>query len=222
VRRLLVVDERSACHDTMLVDLRGAGFDVTTVPDTQEVSAIIVAVDALTSGLPACAQNEQRRGVPVIVVTETPDPETRLRAAIDGAVQCVAANPAAVAHAVDVVCAAGAPTLAEQRRRARVDALEALARSETAVVHRRVHLTRLEHGPVRTLPTGPASAAARLALCTPRQRELLDVIAREGSVTRAALELGTNRSSVYAALRRIAHRLQLRDSGDLLRLIGAR
>jgi DNA-binding CsgD family transcriptional regulator len=221
VRRLLVVDERSARHDTMLVDLRGAGFDVTTVPDTEEVSAIIVAVDALTAGLPACAYDEQR-GVPIIVVTETPDPETRLRAAIDGAVQCVAANPAAVAHAVDVACAAGAPTIAEQRRRARIDALEALARSETAEVHRRVHLTRLEHGPVRTLPTGPASAAARLALCTPRQRELLDLIAREGSVTRAALTLGTSRSSVYAALRRIAHRLQLRDSGDLLRLIGAR
>jgi DNA-binding CsgD family transcriptional regulator len=222
VRRLLVVDERSARHDTMLVDLRGAGFDVTTAPDAEPIAAIIVAVDALTSELPACARAEQERGVPVIVVIETPDPETRLRAAIDGAVQCVAAHPAAVAQAVDVACAAGAPTLAEQKRRARIEALEALARSETAVIHRRVHLTRLEHGPVRTLPTGPATAAARLALCTPRQRELLDIISREGSVTRAALALGTSRSSVYAALRRIAHRLQLRDSGDLLRLIGAR
>jgi DNA-binding CsgD family transcriptional regulator len=66
------------------------------------------------------------------------------------------------------------------------------------------------------------TAASRLEACTERQRELLDLIAREGSVANAARALGTTRSSVYAALRRIAHRAGLRDSGDLLRLIDVR
>ena len=61
-----------------------------------------------------------------------------------------------------------------------------------------------------------------LARCTPKQRELLDVIARAGSVTNAAIVLGTTRNNLYATLRRIAHRAGLRDSSELLRAIGVR
>jgi hypothetical protein len=48
---------------------------------------------------------------------------------------------------------------------------------------------------------------------------LLDVITREGGVTNAATALGTSRNSIYASLRRIAHRLELRDCAELLRLL---
>jgi hypothetical protein len=79
-----------------------------------------------------------------------------------------------------------------------------------------VHLTRLEHGPVRE---EPSEAPSPFAACTDKQRELLSIVAREGSVGRAAIATGTSRSALYANLRRIAHRLRLRDSGDLLRML---
>jgi hypothetical protein len=130
-------------------------------------------------------------------------------------VKCVTCKE--VVDALRDVLAPDAPSLLEQQRRARVFALEALARSgkETAS---HVHLTRLERSPVRLPTTPPVSP---LAGCTEKQRELLDVIARAGGVTKAAAELGTNRGRIYATLRRIAHRLNLRDSGEVLRIIGA-
>jgi DNA-binding NarL/FixJ family response regulator len=151
-------------------------------------------------------------------------PEAALRLAIDGAVCWVdAADPDAIAAALDAVLAPGAPPLREQRRRARVAALEALARSSSGQraapsTATRVHLTRLEHRPVRPEPSEPRPAPP--LPCTARQRELLDAIVREGSVGRAAAARGTSRSSVYAALRRIARRLQLRDTAEVLRAIG--
>jgi DNA-binding NarL/FixJ family response regulator len=124
------------------------------------------------------------------------------------------------------VLAPDAPPLTEQQRRARIGALETLARSgrQSAPddhLRTRVRLTRLERGPVRVSSPPPSERASRLAACTTKQLELLDTITRAGSVGDAAIELGTSRSTMYASLRRIAHRLQLRDSGELLRIIGA-
>jgi DNA-binding CsgD family transcriptional regulator len=216
VRRLLVVDQRHELHASVLTELRAAGFDLMTEPDADPFEAAVAPCNAIVE-LPECA-----RVVPVVAVAvdQEPDPEVSLRAAIDGAVQCV--NEASVALAVEIALAPDAPTLTEQRRRARIQALEALARQNAGVSGRRVHLTRLEHRPVREVIAPVPTAASRLEACTERQRELLDLIAREGSVANAARALGTTRSSVYAALRRIAHRAGLRDSGDLLRLIDVR
>ncbi len=219
VRRLLVVDERSDKRDDVLDDLRGAGFEVSPVFDPSDVVAIVVALDASSAQLPACATSEGARQIPVVVVVDDDAPELRLRAAIDGAVRCV--PRVECASALSAALASDAPPIGEQRRRERVAALEGLARTGASDARCRVHLTRLEHGPVRALPSEvPPAVEARLALCTPKQREILDAIAREGSVSRAAVALGTTRSSLYATLRRVAHRLRLRDSHELLRLIG--
>src|SRR5690606_13628840 len=103
-----------------------------------------------------------------------------------------------VAGVLDAVLAPDAPPLAEQRKRARIEALEGLARGDTPAAaydpRCRVHLTRLEHGPVRTLPA--PTPGSRFALCTERQLDLLRVILREGSVSKAAATLGTSRSSM--------------------------
>ena len=40
-------------------------------------------------------------------------------------------------------------------------------------------------------------------------------------MTAAAARLGTSRGNVYAGLRRIVHRLGVRDTGELLRLVGS-
>ena len=183
----------------MLTELRAAGFDLMTEPDAEPFAAAVAPADTIVA-LPDCT-----RVVPVVAVADEPDPELRLRAAIDGAVQCV--SQAGVALAIEIALAPDAPSLAEQRRRARIEALEALARADAQGSPRRVHLTRLEHRPVRFV-SDPPPAASPLDLCTPKQRELLDLIAREGSVMNAAHALGTTRSSVYAALRRIAHRVR--------------
>jgi hypothetical protein len=198
--RLLVVDD-----DADILDVLGrAGFAM----DTSEFDAIVVRLS--DAGLPPTT-----RLVPVIAVVDDGDAETRLRAAIAGAVRCVTRD--GLVDALREVLAPDAPSLLEQQRRARVVALEALARSGEETV-RHVHLTRLERGPVRTAPP----AVSPLARCTVKQRELLDVIARASNVTNAAVELGTTRGRIYATLRRIAHSLNLRDTGEVLRIIGAK
>ena len=83
-----------------------------------------------------------------------------MRGAIEGAVRCIAEPVdarALMAAAVDAVLGPDAPPIAEQRRRARQRALDA-ARAVSRRAARRpdddeqprsVHLTRLEHAPVR-------------------------------------------------------------------------
>jgi DNA-binding CsgD family transcriptional regulator len=221
---VLLVDERAPGCRPLAEDLRRLGFEATSsLVEVEPVAAVVVATHGADAGLPPCARSGDALRLPVIVVADEMSPEARLRAAIDGAVCVVStsAGAAAVASALEAALAADAPEPAEQRRRARIAALEGLARSENGAAGTRVHLTRLEHGPVRSLPamsTGPLSA---LATCTPKQRELLETIARNGGVAKAAVALGMSRSSVYATLRRIAHRLHLRDGGELLRLLGA-
>jgi DNA-binding CsgD family transcriptional regulator len=219
---VLFVDERDRRDgvDTARRALEDAGFDVTTAIDDGGFAAIVVAVDAHDErGLPPCARSESALGVPVIVVSDDAPAELALRAAIDGAVECVGTTM--VVAAIGDALAPDAPGLTEQQRRARLRALALLSRAGTPEAdgaRSHVHLTRLEHGPVRT-PSPVASPAARLAQCTAKQRELLDVIAREGSVTNAAIALGTSRNTIYASLRRIVHRLQMRDCAELLRLV---
>jgi DNA-binding NarL/FixJ family response regulator len=87
-----------------------------------------------------------------------------------------------------------------------------------------VHLTRLEHAPVPERPPEPASlteARRRLPTLTGKQRGLLQVLAAEGGVSAAAARLGTSRGNIYAGLRRIVHRLGVRDTSELLRLVSS-
>jgi DNA-binding CsgD family transcriptional regulator len=58
-----------------------------------------------------------------------------------------------------------------------------------------------------------------LTTLTTKQRGLLHVVEAEGSVAAAAARLGTSRGNVYAGLRRIVHRLGVRDTAELLRLV---
>jgi len=200
VNRVLVVDD----HAELIDDLQRAGFEI----DSRDFEAIVVRVG--DDGLPPTSH-----AVPVVAVIEDGDPEERLRAAIAGAVKCV--TPDEIVDALRAVLAADAPSLVEQQRRARVVALEAIARSGDEPGCR-VRLTRLERRPTRP---SAVPAASPLAGCTAKQRELLDAITRAGGVSDAAIALGTNRGTIYATLRRIAHRVNLRDSGELLRIIGA-
>lgn len=168
--------------------------------------------------------------VPVVVIVEAGALEDGLRGAIEGAVRCLAepVEPGALRAALDVVLAPDAPPQPEQQRRSRQRALEVLARieargaaSDDDVHPRLVHLTRLEHGPIRSTASDPsADARSRLGTLTAKQRSLLSLVEAEGGVTAAAARLETSRGNVYAGLRRIVHRLGIRDTGELLRLLG--
>jgi DNA-binding NarL/FixJ family response regulator len=212
VRTVLVVD-----------DSNFARVDADVRPDVIVVDGDVALLQNLK------APEHPLADVPAVMLIETADGESWLRATIEGAVSVVSkpVDMAVLARALDHVAAPGALPEAQQRYRARIEALEAIARSEahghdhpSVRAGERVHLTRLEHAPTRA-PESAAGAELRreYALCTDHQRELVAVIARHGSVSRAAAELGASRSSTYASLRRIVHRLHLRDTSELLRLV---
>jgi len=230
MRRIGVLDLRApsptGISAQLVAELRAGGFDIAAVlqpvnADAFPISGVLVFADqsrgdALETWLRALVL----RSVTVVVVFDEDHPDVRLRAAIEGAVACVAsrADGHVIAAALAAALAEDAPSFGEQRRQARISALESLARgaAEREADCSRVHLTRLERGPVREEPSEPRSP---FAACTDKQRELLGIVAREGSVGRAAIATGTSRSALYANLRRIAHRIHVRDSGELLRLL---
>ena len=131
---------------------------------------------------------------------------------------------------LDAVLAPDAPPPPSSAGCARQRALAVLARIESRgaasdddVHPRLVHLTRLEHRPVRA-PASPSrwpTPAGGSPTLTTKQRGLLHLVEAEGGVTAAAARLGTSRGNVYAGLRRIVHRLGVRDTGELLRLVGS-
>jgi DNA-binding NarL/FixJ family response regulator len=167
--------------------------------------------------------------VPVVAVIDNGSLEDGLRAAIEGAVRCLAepVDARILTATLDAVLAPDALSQPEQRRLARQRALTMLARieargaaSDDDVPPRLVHLTRLEHPPLRAAEPEPvADARRRLATLTTKQRGLVYLLEAEGGVSAVAQRLGTSRSNVYAGLRRIVHRLGVRDTGELLHLV---
>lgn len=84
----------------------------------------------------------------------------------------------------------------------------------------RPRLTRLEQPSVdlRRDPAAPLSGEEerRLASLSTLQRELLDAVASTPTVRRAAENLGVERANVYASLRRIARKLDIRTVPELV------
>jgi DNA-binding NarL/FixJ family response regulator len=220
----LLIDAPRERVDAWLPALVAAGYRLASPPDLFLLAIPGAAADlhdALTSG------------VPVLVVVGPEAWEEGMRAAIEGAARCIAepAEPGTVVAAVDAVLGPGALPIAEQQRRARQRALTLLARFEARGAEtddddgpRSVHLTRLEHTPGFDREHEPESlteARRRVESLTPKQRALLRVVEAEGGASAAAARLGTSRGNVYAGLRRIVHRLGVRDTGELLRLVGS-
>ncbi len=122
-----------------------------------------------------------------------------------------------------------APPIAEQRRRARQRALTLLARYEARGAAsddddqpRSVHLTRLDTRPAPAALPSPVAERGAAPAPDPHDEAArpLQVLAGEDGVSAAATRLGTSRGNVYAGLRRIVHRLGVRDTAELLLLVG--
>jgi DNA-binding NarL/FixJ family response regulator len=84
-----------------------------------------------------------------------------------------------------------------------------------------VHLTKLESVTpvVAAPPRRGVEARQRLASLSGGQLHLLEALAATESVTAAAEQLGVSRSNVYASLRRICRRLNVRGAAELLDLL---
>jgi DNA-binding response OmpR family regulator len=242
VTGVLVVDEPEARVSEWRAALEAGGYRIataTTAGGGADIAATTADVIVLGAPAPECGAWElmehlrstrsDRAEVPVVVIVSPGALEDGLRGAIEGAVRCMAEpiDATALVAALDAVLAPDAPPPHEQRRVTRQRALEVLARIESrgadsdGDVHPRlVHLTRLEHAPVRSdVPQGLIDARRRLNTLTTKQRGLLHLVEAEGGVTAAAARLGTSRGNVYAGLRRIVHRLGVRDTGELLRFV---
>jgi len=219
----LLVDAPPERLDDWRSALEAAGYRLIPPPDL-----IVLAIPGASADL----FDALASGVPVLGVVGPDGWEQGMRAAIEGAARCIVepADPRVLVEAVEAVIGPDAPPIAEQRRRARQRALTLLARFEASGAApdddeqpRSVHLTRLEHppGPEREPePESLTAARQRLATLTAKQRGLLQVVHDEGSASAAAARLGTSRGNVYAGLRRIVHRLGVRDTAELLQLVG--
>jgi DNA-binding NarL/FixJ family response regulator len=243
--RVLLLDAPAARADAWRPALEAAGYRVAVpapavpAPDVPAADVPVPDVIVLTAAAAserafavlATLRDGDAATVPVVVVVSPGALEDGLRAAIEGAVRCLAepVEPGALVAALDAVLAPDALPAVDQRRRSRQRALEVLARieargaaSDDDVHPRLVHLTRLEHAPRRASePDLLADARGRLTTLTPKQRALLALVEAEGGVTATAARLETSRGNVYAGLRRIVHRLGMRNTGELLRCLGS-
>jgi len=241
---VLVVDDEPDNLSLMKINLEAAGYTVVTAasgeealdhvrrrpPDAMFLDLMMPGID----GWEVLAELKAGRGagseIPVFLVTALHDRELRLRGSIEGALQYITKpfDPLELVRALEQVLDPDAPSERELRRRVQSAALEALARSERGVEHSvapstvpRVRLTRLEHAP-RT-PTPPPAGSRptqdRLASLTTKQRRLVEELATGASVATVAHELDTSRSSVYASLRRICRKLDLKGTRDLLEFV---
>jgi CheY-like chemotaxis protein len=241
---VLVVDDEPDIRDVIRMNLEAEGYRVTTAAGGDAALQAVAAqrpdaifLDVLMPGTDGWSVLRQLKAgdaalaaIPVVMVTALSQAEERLRGAIEGAVRYLTKpfHPRDLIGALADVLGPDAPSEEELRRRARQGALESLARIEAGrqdtapPLTPRVHLTRLERSMVRTTPPAEISdARQRLTELTPKQRELLAMLRNSGGVTAVAEELGTSRSNIYASLRRIVHRLGLRSTTQLLRMLTA-
>jgi CheY-like chemotaxis protein len=171
-------------------------------------------------------EDDRVREIPVVMLTALSAAMDRAKGGIEGAVRYLAKPISPDDLRACVADALTGDPEPVQRRRARQEALESIARHERgadaeAPSGARPRLSGLE----------PARASARaatvqvpdleplVASLTPKQRELLEGVRHAPTVIEAAAVLGMSRSNVYASLRRIARRLGVRTVSELLELV---
>ena len=166
--------------------------------------------------------------IPVIMLTARADDLDKIRGSIEGAIRYLT-KPFSPTELRDEVRAALEGDEPEKRRKAQTDALEQLARLESGQSEpvsgtrvARPHLTRLErtHEP-EPVRTAPGINPEKLATLSEKQRELLQMVSDTPTVSEAAERLSVSRSNVYASLRRIARKLDVRSVPELVTLVRA-
>jgi DNA-binding NarL/FixJ family response regulator len=164
--------------------------------------------------------------IPVIMLTARSDDLDRIRGSIEGAIRYLTKpfSPSELREEVrDALIGDPEPM---KRHRVQTGALEQLARLESGrsepVRARapRPHLTRLERAPEPepSRAAGSSISADTLAKLSTKQRALLVMVGSTPTVSEAAERMEVSRSNVYASLRRIALKLDVRSVPDLVTL----
>jgi DNA-binding response OmpR family regulator len=240
---VLVVDDEPDICELIRVNLELAGHRVTTAADGAEALDAVrreppdaIFLDLVMPGVDGWAVLEDLKAnsdrnlsdIPVFMVTARTEPDHRLRGGIEGALRYITKpfDPEELVGALDAALAPSAPPEREQRRNVREASLEELARRERSGGSEpgpsnepRVRITRLEHAPAGSSPSPRLrNARAQLGELSAKQRRLLEALATRTPVTAVAQQLGMSRSNVYASLRRIARKLGLKGTNELLTL----
>jgi len=240
---VLVVDDEPDIRELIQMNLELAGYRVTTAADGREALAAVKreAPDAIlldlmmpeVDGWAVLDQLKSRSGrdlseIPVFMVTARTEAQNRLRGGIEGALRYITKpfDPAKLAEMLGDALAPGAPPEPQQRRAVQQSALEELARRETgsgepaSTPAPRVRLTQLEHAPSSSSSSPRLrNAREKISELSAKQRQLLEALATRTPVTGVAQQLGMSRSNVYASLRRIARKLGLKGTNELLALL---
>ncbi len=245
MHRVLVVDDEADIRELVRLNLELAGHEVILAvngvealefavgehPDCMVLDVMMPEKDGwqvlaeMKSSLdPVLAE------IPVILLTARADDLDRIRGGIEGAIRYLT-KPFSPTELRDEVAAAltGDPE-PQKRRRAQNEALEQLARLEGGQTEPptrdrapRPHLTRLGRtgGSDAMVPAAPSLPLDKVAALSDKQRELLAMVSATPTVSEAAERLAVSRSNVYASLRRIARRLEVRSVPELVVLVRA-
>jgi DNA-binding response OmpR family regulator/DNA-binding CsgD family transcriptional regulator len=241
---VLVVDDEADIRELVRLNLELDGHDVILAADGNE--AIEFAVGEHPDCVVLDVMMPEKDGwevlaemkasidpviaeIPVIMLTARADDLDRIRGSIEGAIRYLT-KPFSPTELRDEVRAAltGDPE-PMKRRKVQTDALEQLARLESGQSEpvgaraARPHLTRLERSPdpepLRAVAGG--LAADKVAGLSDKQRELLQMVSSTPTVSEAAERLAVSRSNVYASLRRIARKLDVRSVPELVTMVRA-
>ena len=237
---VLVVDDEADIRELVRINLVMAGHDVVLAADGVEgLDAVeieqpdLVILDVMMPELDGwevlsrmkASPEEHVANTPVVMLTARSDDMDRIRGGIEGAIYYLT-KPFSLAdlrERVEEVLGGGPEP--DQRRRAQQQALEDLARLEkgappAAADEARPRVTRLErvHEPAQRRPEAPLVAETKLTTLSEKQRELLEMVSTTPTVSEAADRLEVSRSNVYASLRRIARKLEVRSVSELVQL----
>jgi DNA-binding response OmpR family regulator len=228
---VLVVDDELDLTELVRINLEIAGYEVTTAADgaraldsIRERRPDVVLLDVMMPvldgwGVLAALQTDgSLADLPVVMLTALSGERDVIRGHLSGAVRYLT-KPFDVHTLLHTITEALLPETDEQRRRRREQLrgfLERLAELETGrrQAGPRISFSRLEAPP--RPPTPEERSAAALAELTPRQREVAQLLARGVAAREIAEQLGTSRSNVYAARKRIARHLDV-DPDDVAR-----
>jgi DNA-binding response OmpR family regulator len=239
---VLVVDDEADIRELVRLNLELDGHDVILAADGNEAIEFAVGehpdcvvLDVMMpekDGWQVLAEMKSSidpviAHIPVIMLTARADDLDRIRGSIEGAIRYLT-KPFSPSELRDEVREAltGDPE-PMKRRKVQTDALEQLARLESGASEpvgaraARPHLTRLERSPDPEPARAAASGLAteKLADLSDKQRELLQMVASTPTVSEATERLAVSRSNVYASLRRIARKLDVRSVPELVTMV---
>ena len=239
---ILVVDDEADIRELVRLNLELDGHEVLSAANGAEALEFavgehpdVVVLDVMMPEMDGWETLAQMKAasdpviahIPVIMLTARADDLDRIRGGIEGAIRYLTKpfSPSELRGEVALALTGEPEPL--KRRKAQTDALEQLARIESGATEppsgrpaARPHLTRLE----RTPDPEPAARAnvqvapERVKTLSEKQRELLTTVGSTPTVSEAAERLQVSRSNVYASLRRIARKLDVRSVPELVTL----